>query len=194
LSWWEHFGSYYESRPPVQFAFHFLTRSISHDRIKTRDPEFVASVHDWWELQRVSSASQPNETSLEGIGAVPRTATVRSGPGDQLVADFAGRSEVPLFWQMPVDLTDGPWGLLVSPDVDVEADIVLSMFTSGHHPSFIAIDGGSLQERVSAADAIGRSSKLPVMVIDNELSEDRVQTLLLSGRAGLIGVRETVSA
>ena len=194
LSWWEHFGSYYESRPPVQFAFHFLTRSISHDRIKTRDPEFVASVHDWWECQRVSSALQPNETSLDGIGAVLRTVTVRSGPGDHLVADFAGRSEVPLFWQMPIDLADGPWGLLVSLDVDVEVNIEPLKFSSSHPPSFIAIDGGSPQERVSAADAIGRSSKLPVMVIDDEPSEDRVLTLLLSGRASLIGVSEVVSA
>jgi hypothetical protein len=35
---------------------------------------------------------------------------------------------------------------------------------------------------------MGRLAKLPIMVIDDEFSEDRALTLLLSGRADLVGV------
>ena len=38
LSWWEHFGRYHDAFEPWQFAYHFLSRSITDARLARRDP------------------------------------------------------------------------------------------------------------------------------------------------------------
>jgi 2-polyprenyl-6-methoxyphenol hydroxylase-like FAD-dependent oxidoreductase len=64
LSWWEHFGRYHEAFDPLQFAFHFASRSISVDRIRQRDPQLVATVEaDWSERHGASVLASPLELS-----------------------------------------------------------------------------------------------------------------------------------
>ena len=48
LSWWEHFGRYHDAFEPWQFAYHFLSRSISDARLGRRAPDFVAASHRGW--------------------------------------------------------------------------------------------------------------------------------------------------
>ncbi len=43
LAWWEHFGRYHDAFAPWQFAYHFLSRSITDARLARRDSGFVAS-------------------------------------------------------------------------------------------------------------------------------------------------------
>ncbi|TMR94988.1 2-polyprenyl-6-methoxyphenol hydroxylase [Nonomuraea basaltis] len=48
LSWWEHFGAYHDAFEPWQFAFHFMSRSITAGRLRRRAPEFVdATLREW---------------------------------------------------------------------------------------------------------------------------------------------------
>ncbi|YCK39686.1 FAD-dependent monooxygenase [Actinomadura sp. ATCC 39365] len=48
LAWWESFGSYHDALDPWQFAYHFMSRSISDARLARRAPQFVASAHRRW--------------------------------------------------------------------------------------------------------------------------------------------------
>ncbi|MDN5751140.1 MAG: FAD-dependent monooxygenase, partial [Pseudonocardia sp.] len=48
LAWWEHFGRYHDHFEPWQFAYHFLSRSITDARLARRAPDFVASSHGHW--------------------------------------------------------------------------------------------------------------------------------------------------
>ena len=48
LAWWEHFGSYYDAFEPWQFAYHFLSRSITDARLARRAPDFTAASHRAW--------------------------------------------------------------------------------------------------------------------------------------------------
>ena len=51
LSWWEHFGRYHDAFEPWQFAYHFLSRSITDARLARRAPDFVAASHRGWVRQ-----------------------------------------------------------------------------------------------------------------------------------------------
>ncbi|WP_433710253.1 FAD-dependent monooxygenase [Nocardia sp. CA-084685] len=48
LSWWDHFGEYYRAFEPWQFGFHFFSRAISAEKIRMRDPRFVAETESAW--------------------------------------------------------------------------------------------------------------------------------------------------
>ncbi len=49
LEWFENLGQYTD-QDPEQFAFNIMTRSrrVTHDNLRTRDPEFVAGVDEWF--------------------------------------------------------------------------------------------------------------------------------------------------
>ncbi|HVE74628.1 MAG TPA: bifunctional salicylyl-CoA 5-hydroxylase/oxidoreductase [Mycobacteriales bacterium] len=54
LEWFEHVDRYIDQEP-LQFAFNVLTRSrrITHENLRLRDPEFVASVDAWFARTQV---------------------------------------------------------------------------------------------------------------------------------------------
>jgi salicyloyl-CoA 5-hydroxylase len=61
LSWWEHFGRYHDAFEPWQFAYHFLSRSITDARLARRDPAFVAATHRAWVARH---GAEPLDTPL----------------------------------------------------------------------------------------------------------------------------------
>jgi salicyloyl-CoA 5-hydroxylase len=65
LAWWEHFGRYHDAFEPWQFAYHFLSRSISDGRLARRAPEFVESSHARWVA---AHGAEPLDTPL-AVGA-----------------------------------------------------------------------------------------------------------------------------
>jgi anthraniloyl-CoA monooxygenase len=186
LSWWEHFGEYYQTLPPTQFAFHFLTRAIGHDRIRARDPEFVARVHQWWEGDQGGVDPLSSETVLDGVGPVPRRADVRDLDGTGIVARFSDRVTVPLLRTLPVGEGTNPWGMLLTPG---EADPRLPP-RGPLRPALVAVVGGSATDRAAMVERVRLRSKVPTMVVEDEFSEDRALTMILSGRADIVGVRE----
>jgi anthraniloyl-CoA monooxygenase len=48
LSWWEHFGTYYDHFAPWQFGYHFFTRALTDGRLARRAPDFVSASHAAW--------------------------------------------------------------------------------------------------------------------------------------------------
>lgn len=192
LAWWEQFGDYYRSFPPQQFAFHFLTRVIGHARIGARDPEFVASVHRWWEKRYGDIDPLSGEVSLATVGPVSRQAKVRVLSEHEMVAEFANGSSLPLFALPPTD-APSPWGLLVSLDRDSLTDIDLGTDLGDDRPVLIAVVGGPQHARRARSEALRLTSGLPVMLIDDDANEDRALTVILSGRADLVGVRTMTS-
>ena len=186
LAWWEHFGDHYRAMPPAQFAFHFLTRAISHDRISRRDPAFVASVHRWWQ-QEHGDDPLSGEVALASLGPVPRRADVRSASDGAMVAEFANGMSLPLV--TAASTGNQPWGLLVG-----ASGLDRRSVARGSRPELLAVAGGTPSSRRAACEALRLSSDLPVMLVDDELSDDRALTVILSGRADLVGSRRTGSA
>lgn len=198
LSWWEHFGDYYRTLPPEQFAFHFLTRAIGYGRIRARDPEFVASVHRWWQDRHGDVNPLSGEVALGSAGVASRQANVRAVSGSAMVADFANGLSLPLYpWPSPD--SPRPWGLLVTPDSSatdcLTPDRIDHRTVSGDaRPALVAVVGGTPHARRATCEELRLSCDLPLLLVDDEFSEDRALTVILSGRADLVGVRSVIEA
>ena len=80
LSWWEHFGRYHDAFEPWQFAYHFLSRSISDARLGRRAPDFVAASHRGWVD---TYGAEPLQTAFQrrGWSAPGRLVEVRTNGG-----------------------------------------------------------------------------------------------------------------
>jgi hypothetical protein len=201
LSWWEHFGRYHDSLEPWQFAFHFLTRSISADKLARRDPGFVERTRAEWQARE---GRAPFQTPFRSGGLVlpGRLVTVadrrhsssaeqRSGGGSASAEIMVGewqRSALPLFSEVPDGVRD--WGLwLEAPANEQELPAALASLHSGvlAGPALVGIHGGSRLTRTLLAEESRLVAGTPAMVVDDELTPDDAETLLLSGRADLVG-------
>ena len=205
LSWWEHFGRYHDTLEPWQFAFHFLTRSISAGKLARRDPAFVENTRAAWQAREGSS---PFQTPFQSGGLVlpGRLVTVadrrhsssaehQSSPGSawgsaraEVVVGEWQRSALPLFTEVPDGVRD--WGLwLDAPASELELPAALASLHSGvlAGPALVGIHGGSRLTRTLLAEESRLAAGTPAMVVDDELTPDDAETLLLSGRADLVG-------
>src|SRR5690606_17793982 len=150
LSWWEHFGRYHDAFEPWQFAYHFLSRSITDARLARRDPAFVAATHRAW-VQRygaepldtpleVGGTTLPNrrpervpdgaawvEAPADESGLPAATARVREAVegGAQLVAVHGGAAFTRTLLCEEVRLVHGRTAVLVDPQADA-LTVVLS--------------------------------------------------------------------
>ncbi|WP_345571344.1 FAD-dependent monooxygenase [Streptomyces plumbiresistens] len=165
LSWWEHFGRYHDAFEPTQFAFHFISRSIGKERIARRDPEFVdAVVRDW-------------RAAHEGLD--PLDTPFREFAGRRLTAaDLAVLRSAGCLW-----LT-APEGEAQLPPVYEELADALNGDTP---PDLVAVQGGTPFTRSLLAEQTRLVHGVPVLIVEVGMDDDRAETLLLSGRADLVG-------
>ena len=186
LSWWERFGVYHDAFEPWQFAYHFLTRSITDGRLGRRDPDFVAATHRAWADRH---GDRPLDSPFVGDGW--------STPGRVVeVIDDAGRPVAVSAGGDPLPLRrdggePGPWGAAVRAP-DGEADLPAVKERLGElvraRPSCVAVHGGSELTRVLLSEEVRLHHGLPAVLIDHDLDRDQAVTAVLSGRADLVGV------
>ena len=193
LSWWDHFGEYQRALDPWQFGFHFFSRAISAEKIRQRDPGFVAdSEHAWRDLH----GAAPLDTPLH-IG--PHTLERRLL---ELVEDSPERG---------MRLGDGRTTLWAAADARGEAALVTAPDTVGtalddrttsaldavcdHQPPAVVIRGGSELSRVLCSEHVRLVFCIPTIIVDRHTSVrsrraldeiDNAATLILSGRADAV--------
>jgi anthraniloyl-CoA monooxygenase len=162
LSWWEHFGRYARAYDPVQFGFHFLTRSITRGRLARRDPAYVAHVDTWW---RNSNGAAPLDSPFQ-------SAAIRL-PGRRL---GSGESPAETVWiDAPEDEAQLPHALTAVHSA-AKADAPL-----------IGARGGTPLTRVLIAEEARLACQVPALVA-GPYDDDAAQTLIQSGRADLVEV------
>ncbi|MFI0446351.1 FAD-dependent monooxygenase [Actinomadura sp. 6N118] len=200
LAWWEHFGRYHDAFDPLQFAFHFLSRSIGKARLARRDPEFVADVERAWR---------------EHHGAAPLDSSLKAGPyeftgrrvtaeetQDGIVAAVQDGTRVPLrdakteaHHGLRAPLRDATaqalHGLRIAAP-EAESDLAetfayLSAAVKAGPPPLVAVHGGTSLTRVLLAEQARLGHGVPTLIVEDPLDDDRAETLLLSGRADLVG-------
>jgi anthraniloyl-CoA monooxygenase len=160
LSWWEHFGTYADHLPPLQFAYHFLTRSgrVDHRRLKEDDPGFVEEVERWF-AERAQAPLHGRVIALEELPE--RTVRVTAPAGEQ------GLQEA--FERAARAAREGAVPIAISPAAgapEVEARLGATL----------------LAERVRFELGV------PILLEAPDLDESWATTMLLSGRADLVGV------
>ncbi|MER7211931.1 FAD-dependent monooxygenase [Streptosporangium sp. NPDC000239] len=180
LAWWENFGDYHDALEPWQFAYHFMSRSISDARLARRAPQFTDSTHRRW---RDLHGADPLETRFEvtGWSASGRLLDVVAG-ADGAPTAVLGESDLPLS-TVPLP---GAWGALLEAPDD-EADLPhLSGFTTG--AVLVAVHGGTALTRTRLCEEVRMRTGLPALLIERDHDRDRALTTVLSGRADLVGV------
>jgi len=186
LAWWEHFGRYYDTFQPWQFAYHFLTRSIGDARLARRAPEFVASSHGGWITEH---GKEPLETPFAGAhwSTLGRLVDVVTDTGGTPVA-VRGTPDLPLSAGPAI----GGWGaLLKAPDTEAglpEVFARLAGLTGPDGPELVAVHGGTPLTRTLVCERARMRENLPVLSIEPEPDRDHALTKVLSGRADLVGV------
>lgn len=192
LSWWENFGRYHDAFEPWQFGYHFLTRSISDQKLRRRDADFVDAAHRAWSD---TYGAEPLQTPLD-LGA-------RTLPGRLLAVDddltaarypFGGagpHETVVLTRSAPAPESGPPWGLLVTAPEE-ECGVAASVATASARleagASFVAVHGGSAFTRVLVAEELRLLHRMTTMLVEPGADQDRATTLVLSGRADLVGL------
>ena len=158
LSWWEHFGRYHDAFEPWQFAYHFLSRSITDTRLARRDPGFVADAHRAWLAQH---------------GADPLASPLRAGEND-----FPGRllDEVPA-GAVPVEAPAVEAGLPAARERVRDAAATAPL---------VAVHGGAPFTRTLLCEEARLAAGVPAVLVDPELDRDGALTAVLSGRADLV--------
>ncbi|KOU58133.1 2-polyprenyl-6-methoxyphenol hydroxylase [Streptomyces sp. MMG1533] len=169
LSWWEHFGRYHDAFEPTQFAFHFISRSIGKERIARRDPEFVEQVVRDWRAAHEGSA--PLDTPFR-LGE-------REFAGRRLTAaDLAALRAEGCLW-------------LTAPEAEAQLpdayDQLAESLSGDTPPDLVAVQGGTPFTRSLLAEQSRLVHGVPVLIVEDGMDDDRAETLLLSGRADLVG-------
>jgi salicyloyl-CoA 5-hydroxylase len=96
LAWWEHFGRYYDSFEPWQFAYHFLTRSITDSRLARRAPDFAATSHRGWSARHGGAEPLDTPFAYGGWSAPGRLLTVAAAPDGRPALVTGGTAPLPL--------------------------------------------------------------------------------------------------
>jgi 2-polyprenyl-6-methoxyphenol hydroxylase-like FAD-dependent oxidoreductase len=159
LSWWEHFGRYHDAFEPWQFAYHFLSRSITDARLARRDPGFVEATHRAW-VQR--HGAEPLDTPLTVGGT--------TCPG-RLLADVppgAVRIEAP---------TD---------EAGLPAARARVREVIGDGAQLVAVHSGAAFARTLVCEEVRLVHGRTAALVDATLDADGALTAVLSGRADLV--------
>jgi anthraniloyl-CoA monooxygenase len=186
LAWWEHFGRYYEAFEPWQFAYHFLSRSITDARLARRAPDFIDASHGAWIKEY---GAEPLQTPFAQAGwtAPGRVVEIQDGPDGPAAAVTGPGPGLPLAGAAPAA---GAWGArLAAPDR--EAGLPAAYGTLGdlarHRPALVAVYGGTPLTRTLLCEQARLEAGVPALLVDDSLDADRAVTTVLSGRADLVG-------
>jgi 2-polyprenyl-6-methoxyphenol hydroxylase-like FAD-dependent oxidoreductase len=197
LSWWEHFGRYHDHLDAAQFAFHFFSRAIPLDKLATRDPQFVSDVSNWW-ATRFGAPPLATPLTLGGRKVDGRVVSVTAPAGGEGVPRVRSGGDDVVPFRSPGDapVAGADWGLwLTAPDdeaglaravADLEAGIAAGA-------TVVAVSGGSPVTRVLLCEEARMVRSTPALLVDDSLRPAQAATLVMSGRADLVGASETVA-
>ncbi|MFI9169194.1 FAD-dependent monooxygenase [Streptomyces lincolnensis] len=181
LSWWEHFGRYVPALDdPTQFAFHFLTRSIPRGKLAVRDAVYVDRVDGWWQAH---NGAAPLRTPYSG--GPFRLPSRRVTAADDALTGSDG-TEIPM---VPFSGRPSPAGVWIdAPDTEEGLPLVLDQVREAARAGapLVGVRGGTALTRVLVAEEARLTHGLPAALIGT-YDDDSATTLLLSGRADLVG-------
>jgi anthraniloyl-CoA monooxygenase len=189
LSWWEQFARYYDHLEPWQFAFHFLTRSITDARLARRAPSFVADTHRaWWQRHGAQPLDSPLELAAGRLRLRGRVLAVT----DRLAREWRGGVELPLL-EDALGAPGEQWGarVLAPPDEAGLGDVFGKLADLvAARPVLVAVHGGTSLTRNLVCEQARMAHGTVALLVDDGLDPDRALTAVLSGRADLVGLSD----
>ena len=197
LSWWEHFGRYHDHLDAAQFAFHFFSRAIPLDKLATRDPRFVSDVSDWW-VTRFGAPPLATPLMLGGRKLDGRVVSVTAPAGGDGVGLVRSGGDPIVPFRSPGDapVAGADWGLwLTAPDDETGLARAVAELDAGiaAGAAVVAVSGGSPVTRVLLCEEARMVRATPAVLVDDSLRAAQAATLVMSGRADLVGASEAVA-
>ncbi|WP_096460216.1 FAD-dependent monooxygenase [Corynebacterium suranareeae] len=171
LSWWEHFGTYYDNLDPAQFTFHFFSRSINRDRIAQRDPELVANTEAAWQAKH---GADVEESSLDIAGTTFPNRVLQL-KDKELVSGVAN-----------IALDAEGITVISAPEAEGSVEESVDKLPAA---GTVVIHGGDALNRRLLAEAARFGRKLTVVLVE-QADEDAAITAVLSGRADAVAQGE----
>jgi 2-polyprenyl-6-methoxyphenol hydroxylase-like FAD-dependent oxidoreductase len=189
LAWWEDFGLYQAALEPWQFSFHFLSRSITAQRLARRDPAYVEQVRESW---RERHGADPLTATFTLAGRVlPSRVLASSGAqGDWVLTSPGGTSAATALRISPsAGVTGEPWA--VPCEAPAEESGLPGAFDEltgslAADPDAVVVHGGSRLTRIRLAEQARLVEGVATILVEDQLTADDAETLLLSGRADLV--------
>jgi salicyloyl-CoA 5-hydroxylase len=197
LSWWDHFGEYCRALEPWQFGFHFFSRSISAEKMRLRDPMFVAEAEHAWQVKYgAAPLDTPLQVGTRMLGGRLLTmidySSSRIGITDGTTvlsanAEGNGHSDdvaLPLVTAPETDSTS------LDPGVCAVLDRICA-----RQPAAVVVRGGTALARVLCSEYLRLNHRTPTIIVDGPSSirtrravseQDCASTLILSGRADAV--------
>ncbi|WP_030434162.1 FAD-dependent monooxygenase [Actinoplanes subtropicus] len=184
LCWWERFGQYHDAFEPWQFAYHFLSRSITDARLARRAPGFVRATHERW---RAVHGAEPLASPVTVAGWQVRGRTVAvTRQGAYAEAELPG-AELALLPEPPAGRAY--WGAWLEAPGDesglADAEETLARLVASG-PALVAVHGGTPITRSLLTEQVRLRHRLPALLVDDDLDRDRAITAVLSGRTDLV--------
>lgn len=179
LSWWEHFAFYYDTLSPLEFAFHFFSRSLDIERVRRRDPELANAVDAAWTREH---GAPPLESPLRIAGSTVarRDLRLREHQGGRVLDDGNGS----------LLAVGSVVEVLIAPDDDQRVGDV----SIGEGADAVLVEGGTSVTRSLLSERARLDRGIPSIILDTEISDAAAATLILSGRADAIARLESARA
>ncbi|MGD9526506.1 MAG: FAD-dependent monooxygenase, partial [Pseudonocardia sp.] len=174
LSWWEHFGRYHDAFEPWQFAYHFLSRSISDGRLARRDAGFVGAAHAAWEA-RHGAEVLASPLDVGGVRFGARVVTV--GPSGIALPDGAA---------FPLQDHHGVRIAAPGDESDLPGTFAALAAAVSGGAQLVAVEGGTPFTRTLVCEQARLHHGVATLHVDPALDRDRAVTAVLSGRADLV--------
>lgn len=184
LSWWEHFGRYHQAFEPLQFTFHFFSRSIDVEKIRQRDPELVAATEKEW---RGIHGTDPLDTPLQAGPVSFGGRLLRLTNNGDEIRLHSGAQELPLT-VVPDDATGSIGLLLEAPASEDGLNEAFEKLAS--KPPYVVIAGGSPLTRSLLSEEARLTRGIPSIVVNDQADVASATTLVLSGRADAVAFPE----
>jgi anthraniloyl-CoA monooxygenase len=187
LSWWEHFGRYHQAFEPLQFTFHFFSRSIDIEKIRQRDPELVDATEKEW---KGIHGADPLDTPLQAgpVSFDRRLLRLRKSHGSHVLV--AGEQEMPLT-MVPEEATGSTGLLITAPETENGLSEAFEKLTA--NPAFVVITGGNAFTRSLLSEEARLARGLTSIVVNDDADVASATTLVLSGRADAVAVAVDVN-
>lgn len=171
LSWWEHFGRYYNAFDPMKFTFHFFTRAITLEKIRKRDPDFAVAAENAWANKY---GTEPLRTPIT-LGGTEFDSRLLRFDGQTLSNDTS-----------TIDIKAAGGVLLEAPEDEADVPAVAD---SAGAPEFAVVTGGSFLTRRLLSEELRLGRELTTVIVDDsreDRAEDQARTEILSGRTDSI--------
>jgi 2-polyprenyl-6-methoxyphenol hydroxylase-like FAD-dependent oxidoreductase len=197
LSWWDHFGEYCSAFEPWQFGFHFFSRAISAEKIRLRDPMFIAETEQDWQMKY---GAAPLDTPLQvGTRMFGGRLLKMIGYSKSRIGITDGTTVLSANGEDNGHSDDVALPLVTAPETDSTAldpgvRAVLDRLCA-RQPAAVVVRGGTPLARVLCSEHVRLNHHVPTIIVDGPASvrtrravneQDCASTLILSGRADAV--------